>query len=63
MLESVGCILAEDIKAGSDYLPFNRSKKDGIAVQFSAIEKQTVVLAEPLQRHPTLTLFLQVKTG
>ena len=39
LLESVGRILSEDIKADRDFPPFNRSTKDGIALNFSTIEK------------------------
>ncbi|WP_149302633.1 molybdopterin molybdotransferase MoeA [Pareuzebyella sediminis] len=39
VLESVGRILAEEIKADRDFPPFDRSTKDGIAIRFSAIEK------------------------
>lgn len=39
LLQSTGRILAEDIKADRDFPPFDRSTKDGIAINFSGIEK------------------------
>lgn len=39
LLRGTGRILAEDIKADRDFPPFDRSTKDGIAIDFSAIEK------------------------
>lgn len=39
LLQSTDRILAEDVKADRDFPPFNRSTKDGIAINFSAIEK------------------------
>ncbi len=39
LLQSTGRILAEDIKADRDFPPFDRSTKDGIAINFSAIER------------------------
>ncbi|NNE77610.1 MAG: molybdopterin molybdotransferase MoeA [Pricia sp.] len=39
ILDGMGRILAEDIRADRDFPPFNRSTKDGIAIYFSAIEK------------------------
>ncbi|ADV50029.1 molybdopterin molybdochelatase [Cellulophaga algicola DSM 14237] len=38
LMESVNCVLAETIYADRDFPPFNRSTKDGIALQFSAFE-------------------------
>src|SRR5947209_7118875 len=35
---SVGRVLAEDLKADRDFPPFNRVTMDGIAVRFNAIE-------------------------
>ncbi len=40
LLESTGRITAEDIKADRDFPPFDRSTKDGIAINFSAIERE-----------------------
>jgi len=39
LMPSMGKILSEDILADRDFPPFNRSTKDGIAINFSAIEK------------------------
>lgn len=39
LVQSTGRILAEDIRADRDFPPFDRSTKDGIAINFSAIEK------------------------
>ena len=39
LLQGLGRILAEDIKADRDFPPFDRSTKDGIAINFSGIEK------------------------
>ncbi|WP_282165383.1 molybdopterin molybdotransferase MoeA [Cellulophaga baltica] len=38
LMESVNCVLAETIYADRDFPPFNRSTKDGIALQHSAFE-------------------------
>ncbi|MFS4456645.1 molybdopterin molybdotransferase MoeA [Maribacter sp. 2304DJ31-5] len=38
LLESTGRILAEPIVADRDFPPFNRATKDGIAIQYTAIE-------------------------
>ncbi len=40
LLQGTGNILAEDIKADRDFPPFDRSTKDGIAINFSAIERE-----------------------
>ncbi|SDL42520.1 molybdopterin molybdotransferase MoeA [Kriegella aquimaris] len=42
LTESNGRVLAEDIKADRDFPPFNRSTKDGIALNYAAVEKGTV---------------------
>ncbi|AYN68493.1 molybdopterin molybdenumtransferase MoeA [Euzebyella marina] len=39
LLESHGRVLAEDILADRDFPPFNRSTKDGIALDFSSYEQ------------------------
>ncbi len=39
LLRGTGRILAEDIEADRDFPPFNRSTKDGIAINFSTIER------------------------
>lgn len=39
LMQSMGRVLSEDILADRDFPPFNRSTKDGIAINFSAIEK------------------------
>ncbi|WP_373517218.1 molybdopterin molybdotransferase MoeA [Pricia sp.] len=39
LLQGTGRILAEDIEADRDFPPFDRSTKDGIAINFSAIER------------------------
>jgi molybdopterin molybdotransferase len=38
LMESVHCVLAETIYADRDFPPFNRSTKDGIAIQHSGFE-------------------------
>ncbi|HEA22533.1 hypothetical protein LCGC14_1055800 [marine sediment metagenome] len=38
-LQANGRVLTEDIKADRDFPPFDRSTKDGIAINFSGIEK------------------------
>lgn len=39
LLESVGRVLAENILADRDFPPFDRATKDGIALNYSAIER------------------------
>ncbi|EAR00974.1 molybdopterin biosynthesis [Maribacter sp. HTCC2170] len=39
LLQSTGRVLAEDILADRDFPPFDRATKDGIAINFSVIEK------------------------
>ncbi len=41
LTESNGRVLAEDIKADRDFPPFDRSTKDGIALNYAAVEKGT----------------------
>src|SRR5690606_8042031 len=36
LLQSIGRVLAEDIKADRDFPPFDRSTKDGVAILFDA---------------------------
>ncbi|WP_339709800.1 molybdopterin molybdotransferase MoeA [uncultured Kriegella sp.] len=42
LTESTGRVLAEDIKADRDFPPFDRSTKDGIALNYEAVEKGTM---------------------
>ena len=42
LLQSTGRVLAENVQADRDFPPFDRSTKDGIAVNFSGIEKGIV---------------------
>ncbi|MCM8569258.1 molybdopterin molybdotransferase MoeA [Gramella jeungdoensis] len=39
IMDSIGCVLAEDILADRDFPPFNRSTKDGIAVNSKYIKE------------------------
>jgi molybdopterin molybdotransferase len=39
LLDALGRILAEDIRADRDFPPFNRATKDGIAIAYEAIEE------------------------
>ncbi|MGB3144407.1 MAG: molybdopterin molybdotransferase MoeA [Maribacter sp.] len=40
LLESMHCVLAEDITADRDFPPFDRATKDGIAISFSNLANQ-----------------------
>lgn len=42
LTESNGRVLAEDIKADRDFPPFDRSTKDGIALNYDAVENGTM---------------------
>ncbi|WP_158976122.1 molybdopterin molybdotransferase MoeA [Cellulophaga sp. L1A9] len=71
LMESVNCVLAETIHADRDFPPFNRSTKDGIALQHSAFEtnEQTFKIEGvigagiPQQRLKHPTSCLEIMTG